>query len=589
MKLTLGMAVYDDYHGAIFTSQSLALYHALYDWEIVIVDNNPKSAHGRETAGFARSVAGRKDGVVRYIPMPEGGGTSQPRNRVFQEARGEIVACMDSHILLAPSSLEKLVGWFDEHPDSLDLMQGPLVYDDLGNVSTHFDETWREEMEGTWQTDPRGLNPDGEPFDIPAQGLGFFACRKAAWLGFNPHFRAFGGEECYIHRKFRKAGRRTLCHPALRWWHRFGRPEGVRYTLSRYRKVRNYVLGRLELELPLDPVYEHFVASGRMPQAHWDYLLADPVFHETEPTQQKAKAKGCGGGCGGGRLMPTEGAHLDQIFDWAASTPRDLDKHLPKIRELAAKCDHVTEFSKRRESTVGLLAGYPSTVISYNLEDDPLHKVLHETVERQGGRRSTRAGEGDRQIKTFTQTIGAHALSVPEIEETDLLFIDSVHSAERLWTELEKHGERVKRYLVLRGTGAFGEKAEGADAPGLLYAIRRWMKEHPEWSVVHHSTEEYGLTVLSRDDRDKPKLPGKIQMAANFAKAVKDHVADGLQKVEPAQLEARLEICTMCDQRKDDRCAACGCFLSAKAAMRSSFCPLGKWEQVEEPKQSEAA
>ena len=41
-------------------------------------------------------------------------------------------------------------------------------------------------------------------FEIPGQGLGFFACRKDVWPGFNPHARRqFGGEEMYIHEKVR--------------------------------------------------------------------------------------------------------------------------------------------------------------------------------------------------------------------------------------------------------------------------------------------------------------------------------------------------------------------------------------------------
>lgn len=80
--------------------------------------------------------------------------------------------------------------------------------------------------------------------------------------------------------------------------------------------------------------------------------------------------------------------------------------------------------------------------------------------------------------------------------------------------------------------------------------------------MVSHSQEGDGLTILSRDNRDKPKLPGKIEMASNFAQAVAKHVADGAAKVDQAILERRLEICTVCDHRNEDRCSVCGCFLA---------------------------
>ena len=83
---------------------------------------------------------------------------------------------------------------------------------------------------------------EDEPFEIPMQGLGLFFVRKAAWLKFNKHARGFGGEEGYIHEKYRKNGHKTLCLPFLKWLHRFGRPDGVKYPLTLNNKLRNYIL-----------------------------------------------------------------------------------------------------------------------------------------------------------------------------------------------------------------------------------------------------------------------------------------------------------------------------------------------------------
>ena len=168
-----------------------------------------------------------------------------------------------------------------------------------------------------------------------------------------------------------------------------------------------------------------------------------------------------------------------------------------------------------------------------------------------------------------------------DIDETDLLFIDTRHTAEQLWSELDRHALKVRRWIVLHDTQIFGERGEDG-GPGLLPAIRRFLNENPEWSVVHHTQANHGLTVLSRDPHDKPALPGTIKMAANFTKSLAAHVADGLQKVEAPELQQRLEICTLCDQRNDDRCSVCGCYLAEKASWRSSECPLGKWKRREE-------
>ncbi|MCA9112428.1 MAG: hypothetical protein KDA52_20905, partial [Planctomycetaceae bacterium] len=65
-----------------------------------------------------------------------------------------------------------------------------------------------------------------------------------------------------------------------------------------------------------------------------------------------------------------------------------------------------------------------------------------------------------------------------------------------------------------------------------------------------------------------------------FAKAVAAHVADGAQQADRETLEARLEVCTLCEHRNEDRCTVCGCYLAEKAAWRSSECPLGKWNEA---------
>jgi hypothetical protein len=161
-------------------------------------------------------------------------------------------------VLFLPNSISRLKKFYRDNPDCNDLLQGPLVYDDGKTSSTHFHPTWRAQMWGIWDSDPRGQDPDAEPFEIPMQGLGVFSCRKSAWLGFNPRFRGFGGEEGYIHEKFRLAGRRCMCLPWLRWMHRFNRPAGVPFPLTVEDKLRNYVIGHAELGLDLEPVLSHF-------------------------------------------------------------------------------------------------------------------------------------------------------------------------------------------------------------------------------------------------------------------------------------------------------------------------------------------
>jgi glycosyltransferase involved in cell wall biosynthesis len=259
-KLTIGMATYNDFHGLYFTIQSIRMYHkeVIDEIEFVIIDNNPDSSHGSSNKDFS----GHIQEPYQYIKYYENNGTSQSRNKVFEYAKTPYVICMDSHILIQPGALKKLIEFYDGGKDNGNLLQGPLLYDDGKNISTHFDMVWRDSMWGTWGTDERGLNIDSDPFEIPAQGLGLFSCRKDSWLGFNRLFRGFGGEECYIHEKYKKNNKKTLCLPFLRWIHRFGRPDGVPYPLSLEDRIRNYYIGHLELGLDCSIVTDHFKTKG---------------------------------------------------------------------------------------------------------------------------------------------------------------------------------------------------------------------------------------------------------------------------------------------------------------------------------------
>lgn len=253
-RLTVGMATYDDYDGVFFTIQAIRLYHAelVDEIEFVVIDNHPEGL----AAPFLKQLERHFPGAYRYVPFRGFRGTAV-RDQVFREASGEIVVCVDSHVLLAPGALRALVDHFDRSPGTLDLVQGPLRRD-RDRLATHYDPRWRGGMFGVWDFDERGADPSNPPFEITAHGLGVFACRREAWPGFNPRFRGFGGIEGYIHEKVRQRGGRVLCHPALVWVHRFERPTGLPYSAAWEDRIRNFMIGWNELGLDTAEVESHY-------------------------------------------------------------------------------------------------------------------------------------------------------------------------------------------------------------------------------------------------------------------------------------------------------------------------------------------
>ncbi len=248
------MATYDDFDGVWFTIQAIGMYQpeVLADVSFLVIDNHPEGDAGPPLKALEAWLPN-----YRYVPFDGYRGTAV-RDLVFREACADIVCCVDSHVLLQPGSLAHLLEWFTAHPGSNDLLQGPLLYDSLEPGATHLKPTWGAGMFGQWDRDPRVDQPDGEPFEIQMQGLGLFACRRDAWPGLNPRLRGFGGEEGYLHEKFRQRGGRVLCHPQLGWLHRFPRPAGVSYPNVWEDRIRNYYVAWSEIGWDLTPIRSHF-------------------------------------------------------------------------------------------------------------------------------------------------------------------------------------------------------------------------------------------------------------------------------------------------------------------------------------------
>jgi len=250
--LTIGMATYDDFDGVFFSIQALRLYqlHNILDQiEFIVIDNNPNGEHGKAVKEFIeKSVKGI------YIPITNKVGTSI-RNEIFKHATGEYTLCMDSHVMFEPTAIENLLNYYKKFPDTKNLIQGPLMMDNMKDVYTHFDPVWRGNMFGIWANNKEAYVL-GEPFEINMMGLGMFSCKTSEWCGFNVNFKGFGGEEGYIHEKFRRAGGKCICIPQLKWNHRFKRPAGIPYPNTKEDRIHNYFVGWLEI---LQDPDHHFI------------------------------------------------------------------------------------------------------------------------------------------------------------------------------------------------------------------------------------------------------------------------------------------------------------------------------------------
>lgn len=82
-----------------------------------------------------------------------------------------------------------------------------------------------------------------------------------------------------------------------------------------------------------------------------------------------------------------------------------------------------------------------------------------------------------------------------EIEPCELLFIDTVHTEEHTFKELELHADKVSKYLVFHDINE--------TRFGTLAGIKKWWGKHPEWIEVYSDQNDCGFMILERRVGDK--------------------------------------------------------------------------------------
>lgn len=158
----------------------------------------------------------------------------------------------------------------------------------------------------------------------------------------------------------------------------------------------------------------------------------------------------------------------------ACNNPSDINEHVATLYEYASKCEHVTEMGVRPGTSTRAFLHADVILRSYDLVKDPYVEHLFELA---------------KQCERDVTYEVADTLNL-EIEETDLLFIDTDHFYKQLSQELKLHGNKAMKYLVFHDTVSC--------AHDLLPAIMEFLAANPHWSVDAHYPNNNGVTVLKR-------------------------------------------------------------------------------------------
>jgi glycosyltransferase involved in cell wall biosynthesis len=260
-----------------------------------------------------------------------------------------------------------------------------------------------------------------------------------------------------------------------------GRLSLARKEFAAARQVLETVVERFPRAVEPRVLLSHaFLQEGRdwpaAQRALCDVLAVDPLH--TESRHNLTVLLQQVGSANNGTVDPL--LTLADLYRTACSTPSDINEHLPTLYLLARQCRHITEMGTRSGvSTTAWLFAQPERLICYD-------KVKSQPVDYLGAMAAqTRF--------TFHET----DVLCAEIEETDLLFIDTWHVYEQLTKELRRHGHKARKYIVLHDTTTFGEKGEAPGHRGLWPAVEDFVAAGT-YRVRQRYENNNGLTVLER-------------------------------------------------------------------------------------------
>ena len=189
---------------------------------------------------------------------------------------------------------------------------------------------------------------------------------------------------------------------------------------------------------------------------------------------------------------------LEKIVNQIYQTPSDINEHIPTLIEYASECEHITEMGVRAiTSTWAFLGAAPKKLISYDIENPSKWgadiNMVYEVAKQYGLNYEFRK---------------ENVLKI-DIEETDLLFLDTWHAYNQLKAELEKHSSKARKYIIMHDTTSYEFRDEPLTSEnawegeldfgkGLWAAITEFLDSNNEWVLHKRYTNNNGLTILKR-------------------------------------------------------------------------------------------
>ncbi len=175
---------------------------------------------------------------------------------------------------------------------------------------------------------------------------------------------------------------------------------------------------------------------------------------------------------------------LQELYNKYRSTQSDINRHLDMLYRITLLCNSVTEFvSRPGETTSAFLCAGPRKLTTYNVSGTDMSDIID---------------MANNHSDTDFRHIEIDHLTT-DIEGTDFLFIDTLHTYEQMKYELKLHGNQARKYLAMHDVVTYGEAGEIKNNKGIWPAITEFVRSNSHWKLMLFHTFNNGLAVFTRE------------------------------------------------------------------------------------------
>jgi len=84
-----------------------------------------------------------------------------------------------------------------------------------------------------------------------------------------------------------------------------------------------------------------------------------------------------------------------------------------------------------------------------------------------------------------------------DIDNFDVLMVDSFHTAKNVEKELKAHAHKVNKFIIFHDTFLYGEVGDDG-GEGIKKPIYEFLSNNQEWKIIHEANNNNGLIILAK-------------------------------------------------------------------------------------------